>query len=220
MTQAKLYRTEVRTDASEADVPLVAIFSIDESSAKDICNKAALIKANGLYKVQVFDYRTSFLKYDPETDPEEAAAEGEDNDVNTDCATLNVTDTEFWFSAYIKHVNVQISTSKQRIADLVEHFAIPPEPTTANSSAPATIPTAVVEINGGAIYAARSNVPMRIIILDEDIEGSDGERIKNVLGSEYYVHDYVLTATSENDGDGIDQHFVGDVATEVEEVQQ
>lgn len=76
-------------------------------------------------------------------------------------------------------------------------------------------PVVVIEINGGAIYCARSTAPMRIVILDQDTEGSDGERIMEVNGESVYTHDYVLTDPAEAGRDGIDVVFVKDVVEQL-----
>lgn len=72
----------------------------------------------------------------------------------------------------------------------------------------AELPTAVIEINGGAVYCHRSNEPMRVVILDEDIEGSDGEQVFEVNGRDYYVHDNILTKFGGEGMNGVDPNFV------------
>jgi hypothetical protein len=41
----------------------------------------------------------------------------------TEANVLNVSDKEFWFSAYIKHTDIEILSEQQRIDDLVQRFA-------------------------------------------------------------------------------------------------
>lgn len=77
------------------------------------------------------------------------------------------------------------------------------------------LPAVVIEINGGAIHGARSTIPMRIILLDEDVEGSDGDRIMEVNSEEVYVHDYHLVIPAEPGQDGIDPVFVSDIIEQV-----
>lgn len=76
-------------------------------------------------------------------------------------------------------------------------------------------PVVVIEINGGAIYCARSTAPMRIVILDQDTEGSDGERIIEVNSEIVYAHDYVLTDLADEGQDGIDVEYVKDVVEQL-----
>lgn len=78
-----------------------------------------------------------------------------------------------------------------------------------------TLPTAVVEVNGGAIYCTRSNMPMRILILDEDLEGTDEERHSRIGDTICYVHNAVLTEQAESGQDGIDAQFVQRVLAQV-----
>ena len=124
MEKSKTFRTEVRCgNDNYNDVPTVVEFTIDEATATEIIRFAAIVKANDLYKVERFDYRAMYLKYDPEQDPEDAKLAGEENEFRTEADVLNVSDTEFWFSAYIKHTDIEILSEQQRIDDLVQHFS-------------------------------------------------------------------------------------------------
>jgi hypothetical protein len=124
MDNSKTFRTEVRYgNDNYNDVPSVVEFSIDEATAAEIIRLAAIVKSNDLYKVEKFDYRATYLKYDPEQDPEDAKLAGEENEFRTEADVLNVSDKEFWFSAYIKHTDIEILSEQQRIDDLVQHFA-------------------------------------------------------------------------------------------------
>lgn len=38
-----------------------------------------------------------------------------------------MSDTNFWFSAYIKHTDVEILSERQRICDLLDHFGLSDE---------------------------------------------------------------------------------------------
>jgi hypothetical protein len=125
MDSSKTFCTEVRCGNDYYnDVPSVVKFSIDESTAAEIIRLAAIVKSNGLYKVEKFDYRATYLKYDPEQDAEDAKLAGEENEFRTEADVLNVSDREFWFSAYIKHTDIDIESEEQRIDDLVRHFEV------------------------------------------------------------------------------------------------
>lgn len=80
-----------------------------------------------------------------------------------------------------------------------------------------SLPVVVLESNGGAVYGSRSSQPLRLIILDEDVENSDGESVMKINNAEYYVHDHQLT---EKPGPGlvygIDAEFVVDVARQID----
>jgi hypothetical protein len=121
---SKTFRTEVRCgNDNYTDIPAVVAFSIDRAGAVEIIRLAGIVKANGLYKIEKFDYRAQYLKYDPEQDPEEAQLAGEENEFRTEADVLNVSDTEFWFSCYIKHTDIEILSEQQIIGDLAKHFA-------------------------------------------------------------------------------------------------
>jgi hypothetical protein len=125
MDNSKVFRTEVCCDNENYnDIPTVAEFTIDEATAADIIRLAAIVKANCIYKIERFDYRAKYLKYDPEQDSEDAKLAGEENEFRTEADILNVSDREFWFSAYIKHTDIKILSEQQRIDDLVRHFAL------------------------------------------------------------------------------------------------
>jgi hypothetical protein len=123
MNNSKTFRTEVRYgNDNYNDVPSLVEFCIDEPIAAEIIRLATIVKSNGLYKVEKFDHRARYLKCDPEEDPEEAKLAGEENEFRTEADVLNVSDDEFWFSAYIKHTDVEILSEQQSIDDLVQHF--------------------------------------------------------------------------------------------------
>lgn len=48
-------------------------------------------------------------------------------------------------------------------------------------------PNVVMEINGGVINEVRSDRPVSLIVLDEDIEGADQDGIVRVNGSDWYL---------------------------------
>ena len=123
MDNVKTFRTEVRCgNDNYNDIPSVVEFSLDEAAAAEIIRLAGIVTANGLYKIEKFDYRARYLKYDPEQDPQDAELAGEENEFRTEADVLNVSDTEFWFSAYIKHTDIEVLSEQQGIDDLAKHF--------------------------------------------------------------------------------------------------
>lgn len=114
MNKPKEYSTSVRSDETD-DLPTEARFAIDEATAREIVRLAALVTANGLHKLEKFDYRTSWLK----------TSDGENlEEVSSDADALNVSDTSFWFSAYIKHTDTEILTARLTISELMTHFSL------------------------------------------------------------------------------------------------
>lgn len=117
----KHYRTDVRSDSDYDELPQVVAFSIDEATAREIVRLSTLATANGLFKVQKFDYRASYYRSEP---LEMAGAKSEDTDVRTDAECLNVSATEFWFSAYLRHCDVDVRSERMPISELIEFFDI------------------------------------------------------------------------------------------------
>lgn len=105
--------------------PSVAVFEVDVELARQIVSLAQLAQSNDLARVERSDYRADFLRYDPETSPEEAADAGEENSVRTECDYLVVTHDEFFFQALVKHSDVRVETQAMSVADLAEHFRLP-----------------------------------------------------------------------------------------------
>ena len=123
MDNSTTFRTEARCGNDHYnDVPTVVEFIIEEATAAEIIRLAAIVNTNGLYKVERFDYRARYLKFDPKENPEDAELAGEDNEFRTEADVLNVSDTEFWFSAYIKHTDIEVLSEQLRIDDLAQRF--------------------------------------------------------------------------------------------------
>lgn len=76
-------------------------------------------------------------------------------------------------------------------------------------------PTVVFEVNGGAYYCARSDAPVRLIVLDHDVEGSDGARVQSVDGQDFYVAEYVLAAPADDGHNGVDARYVRSVVAQL-----
>lgn len=95
------YKCEVRSDDEYAELPAVARFELSDEDVTEIHKLAKVVADNGLFKVEKFDYRVSYC----------LSARGKTTE-RTDADTLNVSATEFWFSAYIKHTNTEILTRR------------------------------------------------------------------------------------------------------------
>ncbi len=101
-----VYESEVRSD-QEFDLPALATFTISHKDADEIRRLAKMVKSLDLYKVEKFDYRVKWHKTHRGGETE-----------RIDSATLNVSKTEFWFAAYIKHTDVEILTRRFPIEEL------------------------------------------------------------------------------------------------------
>lgn len=71
------------------------------------------------------------------------------------------------------------------------------------------MPTAVLEVDGGAIHCVRASEPLRIILLDQDTEGCDEDAdVREINGDEVCILDYSLVTYPGNASDGVDTDFV------------
>lgn len=120
---SKNYRSDVRSDSDADNLPEVAVFEVDEALAKEIVRLAALVAANKLYQVQQFDYRVDYFRF---SDPEDASTEEEREPMRTDADILHVSETQFWFSATLKHSSIDVRTERLSISELMESFNLTP----------------------------------------------------------------------------------------------
>ena len=132
----KRYETDVRSNSGCDELPTKAQFALSEVAALEILRLSSLCIRNGLYKVEKFDYRASWL----EVDDSDALLE-----VRTDAGVLNVSVNDFWFSAYLKHTDVEVLTEPQSISELKEWFGIKD----VTKDAIATNPRVLVIVGGG-----------------------------------------------------------------------
>lgn len=186
--------------------PSMAIFSINEETAREIIKLAAIVKANGIYKVEKFDYRCQWALINPEEFQPES--EDDENDLHTECDCLNVADDAFWFTAYVKHTDCKVSCDHVSIKTLAADFGLSNQP---------ELTTVVVEMDGGAIHCVRASAPTALILLDADTEGSDEGGVQEVNGEDVYVHHYRLTGPANEGSDGIDPVFVSNVLDQIAE---
>lgn len=113
----KKYRTECRTDSDYDDIPVAVEFEINQDAAEEIVRLSKLVATNGLFKVEKFDYSASYYNGDENGDASDETA-------RTDSDCLNVSETEFWFSAYLKHTDVEVLSERQRIQELASYFGL------------------------------------------------------------------------------------------------
>lgn len=81
------------------------------------------------------------------------------------------------------------------------------------------IPTIVIDMDGGLVHCVTADVPVRVIVVDQDIEGSS-DRTITINGNEAIVSDYELTEISENEAgdvsDGVAPNYVRHIIEHVE----
>jgi hypothetical protein len=121
MQHALKFVTEVRSDSEYADIPEQAIFEIDAASAAGIAALSRKVLDADANKIEVFDYRTTWLKKSAQSD---ADIEDPENQEAVELDALVVSGAEFWFAGYLKHTTVKICTERQRIDEVCQHFGI------------------------------------------------------------------------------------------------
>ena len=100
--EKKTFSSEVFGGGDYDNVPDKAEFVIRKDKAMDIIRLAGVVKANNAYKIEAFDYITDWFQGEECFDETETGSE-ERKPIRTDCNTLNVSDDQFWFAAYLKH---------------------------------------------------------------------------------------------------------------------
>lgn len=126
MDSPKTYRTDVSSTSYEAcyfvHFPKSVEFTIDEQTARFIVELRHLVTTHGLSRIEKIDWRATYLRNDSESSAE--APVGENNEISTECSVLNVSDDEFWYSARIRHTNIEIESEHQSIDELAKHFSL------------------------------------------------------------------------------------------------
>lgn len=123
-TEAKTYNVEV-TGGGDCDVsPSRAVFSISKEKAERIIALSKMAKEHDLYCIKFFDAEVRFLQFDPETQMDDANGVGNENDVRTECDSIEIRNDDFIYTAYIKHTDLMVRSESQPISELAEHFGL------------------------------------------------------------------------------------------------
>lgn len=161
MNTIKQYSVRCFAEGDFVNLPGVAVFEIDIEFARTILELSTLVAANDIDKVVKCCHHAQFLQFDPANSPDDAEDVSEENDVRTECDVLVVEKEEFFFSACLKHTDINIRTERQSIADLVVYFGlVKPLP------GPAQI---VIATEGGCVLGVTSNVPVAFLVYDYDV---------------------------------------------------
>lgn len=109
--------------------PVYAEFSIELATAQKIIFLADFVEKNDLAKVEAYDIRTTWFKYDAETLAElSSTGDDEDNDDHPICRTeadrLVVSKDDYWFTCYQKHCDDQSRTNRFSVTDLAQQFGL------------------------------------------------------------------------------------------------
>jgi len=108
--------------------PEVAVVQIGDELAARIFKLAEAVRQLGVYKVSLFDYTPDYFVRDHESDDEGAYKEPEDPyECHVECVTLNVTDSDFFWSGILKHTDIRFETDSIPLTDLIRAgFSITP----------------------------------------------------------------------------------------------
>jgi hypothetical protein len=119
---AMSFIVDARSSTEAEDTPEFAAFSIGLAAAQGIINLARLVQQNGLHKVERFDSTPSFFRYLPGT--EDAQEIGSENEVLLKACCLNVDASSFWYSGFVRHSSVEVTSYRQPISDLASYFEL------------------------------------------------------------------------------------------------
>lgn len=101
--------------------PEVAVVQIGDELAARIFKLAEAVKELGVYKVSLFDYTPDYYVRDHESEEEDAYKEPDDPyECRVECVTLNVTDSDFFWSGILKHTNIRFETDSVPLKDLTQ----------------------------------------------------------------------------------------------------
>ena len=108
--------------------PEVAVIQIGNELATRILRLAEAVKQLGVYKVSLFDYTPEYFVRDHESEDENAYKEPDDPcECRVECVTLNVTDSDFFWSGILKHTDIRFETDSVPLTDLIRAgFSINP----------------------------------------------------------------------------------------------
>ncbi len=139
MGEARHYETPCSGGGEAFGAPALASFDITKSDAEFIVRMARMVKENGLYKVERFDGSVTWLdradslgeiadrRPGEQVETLEREIDGEMETLQpmrTECDTLSITDSEFFFSCYRKHCDDKITTGNVQIEEIANHFGL------------------------------------------------------------------------------------------------
>lgn len=120
----KRYRTGVRGGQDLGVIPIVAVFEVDLTLAREIIQYALVVKANNADRIERFDYRASFLHSEFNRAEDDDGAPAIEEAIATTCDCLVVTQDGFFFSANVLDTTLTVESKKESIADLAQHFGL------------------------------------------------------------------------------------------------
>lgn len=112
-----VYTLEVFTQPTDLyGMPSEATVPVTREDAIAILSLSTLVKEQGLYCVQRFDYRTQW--------GESVDSDDDDTSVRTDCDLLEVTASTFRMRANLKNCEEELLTADIQLSHLAEQFGL------------------------------------------------------------------------------------------------
>ena len=87
-----------------------AIIDLDAASIERIKTLSAAVRDLKVYKVSEFNHGCEFMAADWDAEPDNGKVRLKEFEGRMECNTLNVTDSDFFWSGYYKHTDVRWET--------------------------------------------------------------------------------------------------------------
>ena len=97
-----------------------AIIELDATLIERIKTLAAAVRDLNVYKVAEFNYYCDFMTADWDAEPDNGKVALKEFEERMECNTLNVTDSDFFWSGFYKHTDIGWETGTVALAVLDE----------------------------------------------------------------------------------------------------
>lgn len=97
-----------------------AIIDLDAATIERIKKLALVVRQMKAYKISEFNHTCDFRTADWDAEPDNGKVAMKDFEGRMECSTLNVTDSDFFWSGYYKHTDVRWETDTVLIKSLDE----------------------------------------------------------------------------------------------------
>lgn len=97
-----------------------AVIDLDAALIERIRKLAVVVRQMKAYKISEFNYACDFRTVDWDVKPDKGKVAMKEFEGRMECSTLNVTDSDFFWSGYYKHTDVRWETDTVLIKSLDE----------------------------------------------------------------------------------------------------
>ena len=97
-----------------------AVIDLDAASIERIKKLAVVVRQMRAYKISEFNHTCDFMAADWDVEPDNGKVAMKEFEGRMECSTLNVTDSDFFWSGYYKHTDVRWETDTVLIKSLDE----------------------------------------------------------------------------------------------------